>query len=78
MEGWKTEVKMRRRVGIEGDEGEKLDAQPSKLPEAKQSAEESSPAYCSADPINNIPIPVICRILNSPCSPSPCKTDHSQ
>lgn len=38
MEGWKTEVKMRRRVGIEGDEGEKLDARPSKLPEAKQSA----------------------------------------
>lgn len=28
--------------------------------------EESSPAYCSADPINNIPIPVICWVLVYP------------
>lgn len=27
--------------------------------------EHSSPAFCSADPISNIPIPVICRVLNS-------------
>ena len=48
---------------VEREEGEKWVGQSAIMPEAKtqiESSGESSPAYCSADPINNIPIPVIC------------------
>lgn len=57
-----------RRTSIEGgsarlqeEKGEMWVGQSSALPGAKQidRGEESSPACCSADPINNIPIPVI-------------------
>lgn len=41
---------------------------PPAAPGKAELREQSSPAFCSADPISNIPIPVICRVLNSPGS----------